>query len=151
MNIYSISCEIVLRWMPQDLTDDKPTLVQEWLGAVRQHSVAWIIVDPDLSHMVWLGHNELTDLRVIPIKSYSMLHRLSHFMLVWLTQSRSILEYFEFHMEIFTDQLMINSKLMSSITIETISNAHCLYGQISLPPKSGTNCLSTIKILFKLT
>ena len=28
INILSISCEIVLRWTPQDLTDDKSTLLQ---------------------------------------------------------------------------------------------------------------------------
>ena len=46
--------------MPQDLTDDKSTLVQVWLGAVRQQAITWAIVDPDLCrHMASLGHNEL--------------------------------------------------------------------------------------------
>ena len=46
--------------MSLDLTDDKSTLVQEWLGAVRQQAITWANVDPDLCrHMASLGHNEL--------------------------------------------------------------------------------------------
>ena len=53
-----ISCEIVLRKMSSDLTDDKSTLVQ--FGAVRQQAITWANVDPDpCRHMASLGHNEL--------------------------------------------------------------------------------------------
>ena len=39
INILSISCEIVLRWTPQDLTDDKSTLVQvmAWCRQATSH------------------------------------------------------------------------------------------------------------------
>ena len=56
IDILSISCEIHLKWMPQDLNDDKSTLVQvmAWcLQAMLSH------VDPDLCcHMASLSHNE---------------------------------------------------------------------------------------------
>ena len=37
--IFSISCEIALRWMPQDFTDDKSTLVQvmAWCRQASSH------------------------------------------------------------------------------------------------------------------
>ena len=39
INILSISCEIVLRWTPQDVTDDKSTLVQvmAWCHQATSH------------------------------------------------------------------------------------------------------------------
>ena len=46
--------------MPLDHTDDKSTLVQECLGAVRQQTVTRANIDPDLCrHLGSLGHNEL--------------------------------------------------------------------------------------------
>ena len=46
---WCIFCEIAIRWMKLDLTDDKSTLVQVWAN-----------VDPDLCrHVASLGHNEL--------------------------------------------------------------------------------------------
>ena len=43
-----------------DLTDDKSTLVQVMLGAIRQQAITWANVDPDLCrHVASLGHNEL--------------------------------------------------------------------------------------------
>ena len=46
--------------MPLDFTNDKSTLVQVMAGAVRQQSITWANVDPDLCrHMVSLGQNEL--------------------------------------------------------------------------------------------
>ena len=43
-----------------DLTDDKSTMVQVMVGAVRQQPITWANVDPDLCrYMVSLGHNEL--------------------------------------------------------------------------------------------
>ena len=47
------------------LTDDKLTLVQVRLGAVRQQTITWANVRPDLCrHMASLGHNELTHMRL---------------------------------------------------------------------------------------
>ena len=52
-----------LWWMPQDLTDDKSTLVQVMLGSVRQQAITWASVDPDFCcHIASLGHNELMSL-----------------------------------------------------------------------------------------
>ena len=36
---WGISCEIALRWMSLYLTDDKSTLIQVMVGAVRQHEI----------------------------------------------------------------------------------------------------------------
>ena len=60
INIMSISCKIVLRWTPLDLTDDKSTLVQviAWCRQATSHylSQCW----PNLCrHMASLGPNEL--------------------------------------------------------------------------------------------
>ena len=50
-----ISCEIALKWMSLDITDDQSILVQ-----IRQQAVTWANVDLDLCrYMVSLGHNEL--------------------------------------------------------------------------------------------
>ena len=49
INILSTSCEITLRWMPQDLTDDLSTLVQV---------MAWCCHDPlPLRCMYYLGRH----------------------------------------------------------------------------------------------
>ena len=46
--------------MPLDSTDDKSTLVQVRLGAIKQQAITWANVDWDLwRHMASLGHNEL--------------------------------------------------------------------------------------------
>ena len=47
--------------MPQDLTDDKSTLVQVMAcGAVRQQAITWANIDRDLCRqMLSLGLNEL--------------------------------------------------------------------------------------------
>ena len=46
--------------MPQNLTNEKSTLVREWLGAVTQQAITLANVDPDLCrHMASLSHNEL--------------------------------------------------------------------------------------------
>ena len=53
---WSISCKIVLKWMPMDLTDGKSTLVQvmAWCRQETSHylSQCW-------RHMASLGHSEL--------------------------------------------------------------------------------------------
>ena len=58
LEIDSISCEITLRWMSQDFTDDKSTMVQVMAWGRRQKAITWANVDPNLCHhMVSLGHN----------------------------------------------------------------------------------------------
>ena len=61
LGIFKSSYDNVLRWMPQDLTDDKSTLVQvmAWCHQTTSH-YTWISVDQDLQcHMASLGPNEL--------------------------------------------------------------------------------------------
>ena len=56
------SCDNTLRWMPQDLTDDKSTLVLVMtnISPIRQWAITWANVDPDLCcHTASQGHNEL--------------------------------------------------------------------------------------------
>ena len=56
---WGISYEIALMWISLYLTDDKSTLVQVMIGALRQQAIIWANVDPDLSrHVVSLSHNE---------------------------------------------------------------------------------------------
>ena len=52
LDVLSICCKIVLRWMPKYLIDDKSTLVREWHGAVRQQAINWTIVDQVLCR-IW--------------------------------------------------------------------------------------------------
>ena len=45
--------------MPEDRTDDKSTLVQVMLGAVKQQTITWANVDQDnYHHMLSLCHSE---------------------------------------------------------------------------------------------
>ena len=55
-DILSISCEMDLRWMPQDLTDEELTLVQEM--AWQHQAITWSSVDPSarITYMASLGH-----------------------------------------------------------------------------------------------
>ena len=47
--------------MPQNSCDDKSTLVQAMIGAVRQHAIILAYVDNDLGrHIASLGQNVLT-------------------------------------------------------------------------------------------
>ena len=51
---------IAIRWILEDLTDDKSTLDQVMIGAVRQQAIIWANVDPDLCRqMAPLGLSEL--------------------------------------------------------------------------------------------
>ena len=64
IDIFSIICEIALRWMPQDLTYYWPTSVQvmAWCHLATSH---YLINDDDQvlwPHMVFIGHNELNHL-----------------------------------------------------------------------------------------
>ena len=60
----SISCEIVLRWMSVEFTDDKSTLVQV-MACRRQQAITWAMIDPDLCRpMVSLDHNYLINVWV---------------------------------------------------------------------------------------
>ena len=57
IGIFKSSNDNVLRWMPQNLTDDKSTLVQVMAW---QQAITWTSVDQDLQrHMALLGPNEL--------------------------------------------------------------------------------------------
>ena len=63
IDILSISSKIAHRGMPYDPTDDglDRTDSDNRLGAIRQQSINWTNVDPDLCrHMASLSHNELT-------------------------------------------------------------------------------------------
>ena len=58
INGWGYSCEIALRWMWVDLTDDKSTLIQV---DVRQQVITWANVDTDrCEHTASISHNELT-------------------------------------------------------------------------------------------
>ena len=57
---WCIACQIALRWMPLDLTNEKSTLVQvmAWCHQATSHYQCQF--DPDICrHMASLGHNEL--------------------------------------------------------------------------------------------
>ena len=58
-NYLSISCDIALRWMPQDLTGDQSTLIQvmDWCWQATSHYLnqCWLVL---WHHMVSLDHNE---------------------------------------------------------------------------------------------
>ena len=61
IGIFRSSHDNALRWMPQDLIDDKSRLVQIH-GAVRQLAITWAYVDSFPCHLVASqGHNELSD------------------------------------------------------------------------------------------
>ena len=57
---WGISCKIVLRWMPLDLTDDKLTLVQvmAWCRQATSHYLSQCWLRDLCRYMVSLGHNE---------------------------------------------------------------------------------------------
>ena len=55
---WGISCEIALKWLSQDRTDDKSPLVQ--VMATKQQAITWAHIGPDLCcHMASLGHKKL--------------------------------------------------------------------------------------------
>ena len=57
---FKSSCDNVLRWMAQDLTDNKSTLVQVMAWCRQTTSHFWTSVNQDLQrHMASLGPNEL--------------------------------------------------------------------------------------------
>ena len=59
IDILSISSEIALIWVPQNLTEGK-SILDLVMGCCRQ-AITWTNVDPDrCCHMVSLGHNELS-------------------------------------------------------------------------------------------
>ena len=59
--VAEVSHEIALRWMPQDLTDDKSALVQVMAWCRQAQAITWANVDPDLCRqMASLGLNEFT-------------------------------------------------------------------------------------------
>ena len=60
IDAFRSSYDDALRWMPQDLTDDKSTLVQvmAWCRQVSSHYLSQCWLSP-LSPLASLGHNEL--------------------------------------------------------------------------------------------
>ena len=59
IKLVGISCELTLRWMPQNVVVLNQHYFRSWLGAVRQQAITWVSVDPDLCrHIGSLGHNE---------------------------------------------------------------------------------------------
>ena len=62
IHIWSIFCEIALRWMPQDLTSDKSTLVQvmAWCRQATSHylSLCWprFMSPYGLTRLQWVNH-----------------------------------------------------------------------------------------------
>ena len=57
---WSFAAKMALRWMNQNLTNKKSTLVQVMAWCHQAASHYWAKVDPDLCcHLVSLGHNEL--------------------------------------------------------------------------------------------
>ena len=68
IDILSIYCEFALKWMPQDLIDDKSTLVLQvmvWRRQSTSHYLSQCWVRSMSRHMASLGHNELTHPDVI--------------------------------------------------------------------------------------
>ena len=65
IDILSISCEIVLRWMPQDLSDDKLILIQVMAG--WQQAITWTNVEQICCHIV-------SHLRTCPSHTISIVH-----------------------------------------------------------------------------
>ena len=60
-DILNTFCDIGLRWMSQNITDDKSTLVQVKAWATSQQAITWANVDPDLGcRLASLGHSVLT-------------------------------------------------------------------------------------------
>ena len=88
-DIMRISCEIALRWMPQDLFDFKSTLVQviTWHQATN-----WINVDPSSLSLYYVTRDEwvnsgdwilfLCMWRCDPEKHYEILSLRFHFLIV---------------------------------------------------------------------
>ena len=69
IGILGTLCNIALRWMPQNLTNEK--CFREWLDPVRQQVITWVNVNPELCRqMVPLGHSEL--IQQLPITSTSV-------------------------------------------------------------------------------
>ena len=54
------SCDIAFKWMPQNIYNEKLTLVQVMTCCFRQQAITWTKVDPDLyHHVLLLSHNML--------------------------------------------------------------------------------------------
>ena len=71
--------------MPQDLTDDKSTLVQVMAWCRRQQAITWTSVDQDLQrHMASLGPNELKLMKSLTLLKYNWNVFCSENLLVYL-------------------------------------------------------------------
>ena len=68
--------------MPQDLTDDKLTLVQVMAWCRRQQAITWTSVDQDLQrHMLSLSPNELNSFIVMHVYNNCILNDINLFFL----------------------------------------------------------------------
>ena len=66
----STFCEIVLRWIPQNVFHD--SIGSSGNGVVRQQPVTWANVDPGpYHHVLSLGHSELKLIRFVLMKNRS--------------------------------------------------------------------------------
>ena len=76
-----ISCELAIRRMSLDLTDEKSTLVQIMAWCRQATTITWANVDPDLClHMASLGPSEIIILVIF--KLMSSIHWVSHIKLL---------------------------------------------------------------------
>ena len=59
IGIFKSSYDNILRWLPQDLTGDKSTLVQVMAWCRQEQNITWTSVDSDLQrNMASSGPNE---------------------------------------------------------------------------------------------
>ena len=90
-----ICCDIVLRWMQQNLTNEKSTLIQVmpwWCHQATSHYI-WTNADQVVwCHMAPLSHNELTTEAKTKWPPHCRLHFDKHF-LEW----KIIIVWFDFH------------------------------------------------------
>ena len=69
-------CKIAIRWMPQNLTNEKATLVQLMAPCCQAWTIMWANVDPDLwlcPLIVSVGHSELNAKKISSSKILSQI------------------------------------------------------------------------------
>ena len=54
------SCEMALKWMPQNTFDENQHLIRLWPGAIRHQAITWPNVDPHLQRPVASELDELS-------------------------------------------------------------------------------------------
>ena len=75
IGIFRSSHDNALGWMPQDLTDDKSTLVQvmAWCFQATSHYLDQCWLSPLSPYGITLGHNELMFIFVVVVDNHDML------------------------------------------------------------------------------